>query len=338
MHAEAFPRPAMPRDEGLGRAVAWAVGLHLLLALVLLLSPLLRWDPDRISAAGAPSMDATLDTSAADRRAVARALSAEPEPLPVPPVQPLAEPAEEDTAPPPQPIPEPVPQEAVVERQQQAQERVPEPSPIDQEEVRRDAEAERARIAREQEAKRRQEQIDLTERQRQAEAEQRQRLAQQQEDERKREDARRKLAQIQAEREKLEREANLREQRLRQIADREARTASSQQQASSAPAPAGNQGVDSGLAARYAAAIQDAILRSWTRPDNVPLGQRCRLYITQLPGGEVMSVEFDPSCPYDALGKRSVEAAVRKAEPLPYAGFESVFSRRLNLNFEAKDR
>ena len=41
MHAEAFPRPALPRDDGLGRAVAWAVGLHVLLALVLLLSPLL---------------------------------------------------------------------------------------------------------------------------------------------------------------------------------------------------------------------------------------------------------------------------------------------------------
>ena len=52
----------------------------------------------------------------------------------------------------------------------------------------------------------------------------------------------------------------------------------------------------------------------------------------------MMSVEFDNSCPYDALGRRSVEAAVRRAEPLPYAGFESVFNRRLNLNFTAQDR
>ena len=338
MHAEAFPRPALPRDDGLGRAVAWAIGVHVLIALLLLLSPLLRWDPDRISAAGAPSMDATLETSAADRRAVARALAAEPEPLPEPVVQPLPEPAEDETAPPPQPIPEPVPQDAVVERQAQAQERVPDPAPIDQDEVRRDAAAERARIEREQEAKRRQEQLDLTERQRQQDAEQQRRLAQQQEEQRKRDDAQRKLAEIRAEREKLEREANLRQQRLQQIADREARQASAQQATGTSSPPPGNQGVDSGLAARYAAAIQDAILRNWTRPDNVPLGQRCRITIMQLPGGEVMSVEFDPSCPYDALGKRSVEAAVRKAEPLPYAGFEAVFNRRLNLNFEAQDR
>ena len=83
--------------------------------------------------------------------------------------------------------------------------------------------------------------------------------------------------------------------------------------------------------------MQEAIRRNWTRPDNVPLGQRCRIYITQLPGGEVINVEFDASCPYDAQGRRSVEAAVRRAEPLPFAGFEPVFNRRLNLNFTAQD-
>src|SRR3546814_18385068 len=80
------------------------------------------------------------------------------------------------------------------------------------------------------------------------------------------------------------------------------------------------------------------MLRNWTRPENIPLGQRCRIYITQLPGGDVMSAKVDPSCPYDELGRRSVEAAVLKAKPLPYAGLESVFPRTLILNFEAQDR
>ncbi len=35
MHAEVAPRHPAQRDEGLGRAVAWAVGLHLLLAVLL---------------------------------------------------------------------------------------------------------------------------------------------------------------------------------------------------------------------------------------------------------------------------------------------------------------
>ena len=114
-----------------------------------------------------------------------------------------------------------------------------------------------------------------------------------------------------------------------------------EQAAASAPAaspPPGRPDGSSDLAAKYAAALQEAIARQWTRPDNVPIGQRCRIYITQLPGGEVINVEFDAGCPYDALGRRSVEAAVRRAAPLPYAGFESVFNRRLNLNFTAQDR
>ncbi|MDQ3494257.1 MAG: cell envelope integrity protein TolA, partial [Pseudomonadota bacterium] len=105
-----------------------------------------------------------------------------------------------------------------------------------------------------------------------------------------------------------------------------------------AAATPGNRGDDDGLRARYAAAIQEAILRNWTRPDNVPLGQRCRIVIRQIPGGQVISAEVEPSCPFDDLGRRSVERAVLMAQPLPYAGFESVFSRQLNVNFTAQDR
>src|SRR5690606_15310674 len=174
-----------------------------------------------------------------------------------------------------------------------------------------------------------QEQVDLTERLKQEEAEEKRRLAEQQRAE--------KLKQLQAERARVEREAKLAEQKLRQIADARARQASDDA-AASAPPPPGNNGVDTGLQARYAAAIQAAVLRNWTRPENIPQGQRCRIYITQLPGGDVMSAKVDPSCPYDEMGRRSVEAAVLKAKPLPYAGFESVFQRNLILNFEPQAR
>ena len=70
----------------------------------------------------------------------------------------------------------------------------------------------------------------------------------------------------------------------------------------------------------------------------MPLGQRCRIVIRQIPGGEVIDAKVDPSCPYDERGRRSIEAAVLKAQPLPYAGFESVFARTLTLNFQAADR
>ena len=82
MHAEVFQRQTLPQDEGLGRAVAWAVGLHLLLLVLLLVSPYFTWDRDRLNAAGSQAMEATLDVSAADQRAVERALDFQPAPMP----------------------------------------------------------------------------------------------------------------------------------------------------------------------------------------------------------------------------------------------------------------
>ncbi|HVI59317.1 MAG TPA: cell envelope integrity protein TolA [Luteimonas sp.] len=315
------------RETRADTAQAFVLALLLHIALFALMFVGLWWTRSATpqSAAGSP-LSAELidqsDLSAPMRRTLAR----RPEPVKPKPAPPQV--VEEEAAPLPQPIPEPRPQESPVPQQQQAQDFVPEPTPVEQEKVDRDAISAETR-EREQEEKRRQEQIDLTERKKQEEAEKKFRLAEQQRDE--------KLKKIQAERARLQREADLAEQKLKQIADLRA-TQASNDAAASAPPPPGNEGVDPGLKARYAAAIQEAVLRNWTRPENVPIGQRCRIYITQLPGGDVMSAKVDPSCPYDELGRRSVEAAVLKAKPLPYAGFESVFQRNLILNFEAQDR
>ena len=345
MHAEVLQRQRPPEEEGLGRAVAWAIGLHLLLLAILLLSPYFKWDRERLNAAGSQSMEATLDVSAADQRAVERALDFQPAPMP----EPVQEPAPEDTVPPPQPIPEPRPQDAPVERQAQAQERIPVPDTVDQDEARRDAiSQEKAR--QEQEAKRRQEQIDLTERKRQEQAEQQRRLAAQQEEDRqkriaaeaaqKAEADKKRLEEIRRQRAQAQREQQLAEQKLRQLADARARQAASAAASTSAPAtgPVGNGGTDEDLRGRYAAAIQEAVLRQWTRPESVPVGTRCRVVIRQLPGGDVVSAEVQPGCAMDAAGQDSIERAVLKARPLPYRGFESVFARTLTLNFEARDR
>ncbi|MFT3761892.1 MAG: cell envelope integrity protein TolA [Pseudoxanthomonas sp.] len=346
MNAATFPHPDRD-DEGLGRPLALAIGLHVLLALLLWLSSWITWDHDVSAAAGAQAIEATMDTSAAEDRAVARAMRAEPTPLP-----PEPEPVVEETVPPPQPIPEPAPQVSPTPQQVQAQEPIPVPDTIDQDEARVDAiSQEKAR--KEQEAKRRQEQIDLTERQRQQEAEEKQRLAKQQQEEQKRvaEEEKRKadaaeaekqkrLEAIRAERAKLEREQNLAEQKLRQLEAARARSAAGATTTAAAgpSTPAGQGGTDDGLLAQYVAAIQAAVSRQWTRPDSVPLGTRCRVIIKQLPGGEVIDAQVQPGCPMDQAGQDSLERAVLKAQPLPYRGFESVFSRQLNFNFTAQDR
>jgi colicin import membrane protein len=305
------------------QAFLYAIALHVLLFALAILGMWWTRASAPLSAAGSPIEAELVDANALSAR-MQRVLRDRPQPETPQPV--------EEAAPPPQPIPEPVPQEAPVPQQQQAQAPIPEPDTREQEAVDRNAISAETR-EREQEAKRRQEQIDLTERQRQEEAEQKQRLAQQQLDE--------KIKKIQAERAKLARQAELSEQKLKQIADARARRTAAEaatQADAEASQPPGNNGVDEGLLARYQAALQEAILRNWSRPDSVPLGQRCRLHIRQVQGGSVIDVQVDASCPYDELGKRSVEAAVLKAQPLPYAGFEAVFSRNLNLNFEARDR
>lgn len=309
------------------QATLLALGLHLLLFAIAFLGMWWTRSAAPVSAAG-PVVEAELVDAGALPASLQRVLQDRPDPVSLP-EPPMPEPVEQETAPPPQPVPEPVPQESPVPPQPQAQERVPEPDTREQERVSRQAAADRAAAEREQEARRRQEQIDLTEeRERQREAERRQRLT---EMERQRQA---QLADIRRQRAQLEREAEEAERKLRQLAAaQEAARADAQ-----ASQPSGNEGTDNDLRARYAAALQAAILRNWTRPETVAVGQRCRIVIRQIPGGEVVDAQVDPSCPYDELGRRSVEAAVLKAQPLPYAGFERVFERTLTLNFEAQDR
>lgn len=292
-------------------AVVAAIALHALLFALMFAGMWWTRTAVPVSAAG-PVIEADLVDPDALDAPLRRALEAPAVPPPLP--EPVVEP--EPVRPLPAPEPEPPPPEA----QPQPQERIPEPDTREQERVAREAEAAR-QAAREQEQKRRQEQIDLTERKRQEEAENKQR------------EIARKLEAIRAEQAKAKRAAELAEQKLRQIED--ARRAAA---ASSAAPPPGNEGIDKDLASRYAAALTEAILRNWTRPESVPLGQRCVIVIKQVPGGSVIDAKVDPSCPYDELGRRSVEAAVLKAQPLPYAGFEAVFNRNLRLNFEAADR
>ncbi|KQQ80224.1 protein TolA [Xanthomonas sp. Leaf131] len=346
MHADALPTQTA-REDGWFRPVALALVVHVLVALVFIAGWL--WSPERSvePAAGDPSMEASLDVSAAEARVARQALKATPVAATPPPAA-LPDPAPEDSVPPPQPIPEPRPQDAPTPQQAQAQERVAQPDKVDQDRV--DALALSAEKAKqEQEAKRRQEQIDLTERKRQEEAEQKLRLAKQQEEE----DAKKKQASAQqaaadAEREKkiadirrqraqADKEMALAEQKLRQVAAARAQQASSAAAATAQPT-AGQGGTNTDLSAKYAAAIQQKVLGQWVRPPSVPPGQKCTINIRQLPGGQVMEAKVAPGCPYDEAGQRSIEAAVLSAQPLPYRGYESVFQRNLTFVFTAQDQ
>ncbi|MGN6512486.1 MAG: cell envelope integrity protein TolA [Lysobacteraceae bacterium] len=302
-------------------AVVAALLLHALVLAVLLLG--LRGPARGPAGAGEPVTADLVDPDALDaatRRALAEPRAPRPEPAPV-------------TPPPPQPLPAPVPEDARVPRQSQPQQQLPQPDTREQARVDRNAVSPET-APKEQEEKHRQAQVDLTELDRQQkEAEQKRRLAEQQRQQ--------QLADLRRQREQAAKEARLAEQKLQQLRDAQSRSATdaaAMADATASAPPPGNRGADSALLSRYMAALQAAIVQNWVRPDSVPIGQRCRIVIRQIPGGQVIDAQVDPSCPYDEAGRRSVEAAVLKAQPLPYAGFEAVFSRTLKLNFEAQER
>ncbi len=95
----------------------------------------------------------------------------------------------------------------------------------------------------------------------------------------------------------------------------------------------GEAGQKQTLQAQYKAALIRTITQNWLRPNNIPKHVICPIRILQIPGGQVLSVQVLSNCPYGALGRQSVKNAILRAQPLPYKGFESVFSRELILNF-----
>lgn len=295
------------------QAFVLAVLLHLALFAVLFIG---LWWTRSATPAAAGAMSAELMDMSQLSSAMRSTLQRKPEPLPVEEVEP-------------EPLPEPVPEP--VEPQPEAQDFIPVPDETNQEAVTEQPTPTPSEEKKVQEAKQRQEQVDLTEQERQRQAQEKQRLTEMEIQRQKQlEDIRRRRA-------AASREAALAEQRLAQLAN--ARSSNAAEAAAQSDAQAsGANGTDNGLQARYAAALQAAILAKWTRPDSVPIGSSCRLSIRQLPGGQVMGVEVVSPCAYDEQGRRSIEAAVLKAQPLPYAGFEAVFSRNLTLNFRAEER
>jgi len=88
--------------------------------------------------------------------------------------------------------------------------------------------------------------------------------------------------------------------------------------------------------AAYRFAIQQRVMSRWVRPASATVGIECIAHIKQIPGGEVISVRIG-RCNGDAAVRRSIEAAIHKASPLPTPGDPSVFDREIQLEFRPKD-
>jgi colicin import membrane protein len=94
--------------------------------------------------------------------------------------------------------------------------------------------------------------------------------------------------------------------------------------------------IESGLLAQYVAQIRSRIQRAWIRPPNTKPGLKCVVNVTQGPGGEVISAKVG-ECNGDDIVRRSIEAAVMRASPLPTPPDPSLFERNLRLEFKPDD-
>ena len=308
-------RPVRNEQESFGdklRAFALAIAVHLLCVLVALVGLWWTSESKPVIMPG-PIIEATLigPTAAPKRPNSAPPSAAKPQPAPTPP-KPEPQPPRPDVQKP-QPQPEPPKPEPQKPTEVVKQDRV------DQEKIAALAQQKAEEQRKEQEEKVRQQQIEL-----------------QEEKERKlREEQQKQLADIKKQREAAEKKLNLEKQRLAQIEDRNAReaTPAAPQAEHEAPqAQTGANGADDDLSARYAAAIQASVTNNWNRPDSASAGLHCRINVTQIPGGDVISVSIGSPCNADDVTRNSLEQAVKRA-PLPYQGYEKVFQRNITFNF-----
>lgn len=224
-------------------------------------------------------------------------------PQPPPSPEPAPEPVQQEPEPPP-PDPEPtVDERRLLEQQKLEQERLLEEQRL--EELRRQQEEEKRQAA-------------LEEQRRREEAERKRR--EEEELERKRAEA--ELArQQEIERQRAENERRRREEEAEALA------------AAIAAEEAINEARNSDDMVAYLFALQQKVVRNWSPPPSRRDGLNCEVLVRQTPSGEVLDVRV-LSCNGDAAVERSIEAAVRRASPLPVPGNELLFEPNVRFVFK----
>ncbi|MGD2167834.1 MAG: cell envelope integrity protein TolA [Gammaproteobacteria bacterium] len=83
---------------------------------------------------------------------------------------------------------------------------------------------------------------------------------------------------------------------------------------------------------RYLRQIQVAIEQAWIPPASARDGLECTVNVTQIPSGDVIGVSIG-TCNGDDAVRRSIEAAVLRASPLPTPSIPALFNRNLEVVF-----
>jgi len=90
--------------------------------------------------------------------------------------------------------------------------------------------------------------------------------------------------------------------------------------------------ISAGKMAQYESLITGKVMRLWSQPPNLDERFYCEFRVRQIPGGEVVTVDV-VKCDNDVL-RRSAEAAIWKASPLPAPPDPSLFDQYINVVFK----
>ncbi len=204
---------------------------------------------------------------------------------------------------PPPPVVEPEPEPVIEE---------PEPEPDNSEELRRQAEEEKRRL----DALIEQKRLDDLKKK---EAEEKKRKKREEDERKKREEEEKERKRIEAEK---KRQDDVRRQREENEAkQRQAEIDAEERMLAAANSPA---------MAVYQNTIMQKIRRNWAMPASVSSDTSCVVMVRQTRTGDVISARI-ASCNGDDAVKRSIEAAVSKASPLPEPSDPDLFRSELRI-------
>jgi len=91
------------------------------------------------------------------------------------------------------------------------------------------------------------------------------------------------------------------------------------------------------LMARYQISVITKVKDQWRRPATANKDLLCYVRVRQIPGGGVIDATIASPCNANSIVKKSIIAAIKKADPLPYKGFEKVFARSSVFIFQPKE-
>ena len=159
-----------------------------------------------------------------------------------------------------------------------------------------------------------------------------------QQDLKKEQDRKKKMEEIRKKRIESEKRVKQEEENLRQLAEK-----IKQEEKDDLPIAVSNQDGPSEysklqqLMALYQSSVISSVTRQWNKPPSSIKNLVCHVRVRQIPGGGVVDAQISSPCNASAIVKKSIIDAIRKADPLPYKGFEKVFSRQATFIFKPQD-